>query len=548
MALPQLTPQAVPADTQRVAERIFPQGNRYLLLRHKLGNLYTDAHFATLFESDQGRPAESPGRLALVTILQYVENVSDRAAAENVRRCIDWKYLLNLPLEDPGFHFSVLQSFRQRLLAGGAELDLLQILLQQVQALGLFKKRGTQRTDATQVLAAVRELNRLECVGETLRHALEVLATAVPHWLQSWVPADWFTRYGQRFENYRLPHTRAERDALAAQIGRDGHTLLAACQADTVPGKLGELPALQVLAQVWAQQYTGTGTDLRWRTKDELPPGAELIISPYDAEARLSVKRQQTWQGYKVHLTETCDPETPHLITHVATTLSTTPDVDITATVHTDLQQQGRLPETHLVDCAYVDAQLLVDSPATYGVELLGPVIPDHSWQARAAAGFAAAQFSIDWDARQATCPQGHTTPLWSTTQFPNGEPAIRIRFPHATCAACAQRALCTRAQDCGRTLTVHPQAAHIALSARRQEQTTDTFKQQYQPRAGVEGTIAQAVTFGLRRSRFVGLAKTHFQHICVAVAINLMRLVDWWQDTPRATTRHSRFAALAPT
>jgi transposase len=155
--------------------------------------------------------------LALVTVLQFAENLPDRQAAEAVRSRIDWKYLLGLELTDSGFDASVLCEFRARLVAGAAEQRLLDHLLTLARERGLLKARGRQRTDSTHVLAAIHVLNRLECVGETLRHALNSLAVVAPEWLREQVPIDWYERYGSRVDNYRLPKADAER---AAPMGR----------------------------------------------------------------------------------------------------------------------------------------------------------------------------------------------------------------------------------------------------------------------------------------------------------------------------------------
>ena len=192
--------QPIPEETIQVARAAFPKGNLYLTLRDKLGPIFQDEDFAGLFPAD-GQPALPPWRLALVTILQFRENLSDRQAAEAVRGRIDWKYLLSLELTDAGFDFSVLSEFRGRLLEGGQEVILLEKLLECCQAQGLIKARGQQRTDATRVLAAIRVLTRLELVGETMRAALNELATVAPDWLAGVVPAEWYHRYSRRIED-----------------------------------------------------------------------------------------------------------------------------------------------------------------------------------------------------------------------------------------------------------------------------------------------------------------------------------------------------------
>src|SRR5215831_16802400 len=161
----------IPAETERVARAAFPKGNRAMQMRDRLGTVYDDTRLAALFGA-RGRPAEAPWRLAVVTVLQFAEGLSDRQAADAVRGRIDWKYALGLPLDDAGFDFSVLSEFRTRMVAGNAEHLLLEALLDACKAHGLLRARGRQRTDSTHVLGALRTLNRLEQVSETVRAAL----------------------------------------------------------------------------------------------------------------------------------------------------------------------------------------------------------------------------------------------------------------------------------------------------------------------------------------------------------------------------------------
>src|SRR5512138_1531816 len=199
-------------------------------MRDELGVLDEDAAFVALFPA-RGQPAEPPWRLALVLVLQFAEGLSDRQAADAVRGRIDWKYALALELTDPGFDASVLSELRTRLVHGGAEALLLEPLLQQLEAHDLLKARGTQRTDSTHILAAIRTLNRLELVGETMRYALNRLAVAAPAWLRAHMQPAWGERYSHRVENYRFPKADADRQQLATTIGADGFALLQAAYA-----------------------------------------------------------------------------------------------------------------------------------------------------------------------------------------------------------------------------------------------------------------------------------------------------------------------------
>ncbi len=450
-------------------------------------------------------------------------------------------------MTDPGFDFSILSEFRARLVTGGAAERLLTVFLDHCQARGWLKARGRQRTDSTHVLAAVRALNRVELVGETMRHALNILAEVAPDWLRSQVPAEWYERYGHRVEAYRLPKTEAERQRLAEVIGEDGKRLLAVLAQETASAWLQEPLAVQFLRQVWEQQFIPCFGYLRQRTAKELPPVGERLDSPYDPEARYAIKRSTTWTGYKVHLTEVCDAEQPHLITDVQTTAAGTPDVAVIAPIQSALAERALLPSEQVVDSGYVDAALLVESHTTYGIDLIGPVHANTSWQAQEDGCFETAHFALDWERQRATCPQGKTSVQWMPVRDSGGRAVISIGFAPDDCLACSVRARCTRAKIGPRKLMVRPQAEYEALQAARQRETTEAFKQIYAQRAGIEGTWSQGVRrAGLRHARYVGGQKTHLQAVATAVALNVVRLVAWLEDQPCARTRPSRFVRLA--
>lgn len=538
----------VPSETARVVHAVFPEGHPYLTLRDTFPQLFTDADFRDLFPA-RGQPAVSPGRLALVTLLQFAEDLSDREAAHAVRTRLDWKYLLALELTDPGFDASVLAEFRERLLTHGAERRLFEHLLGQFRDQGWIQARGKQRTDSTHVVAAVRNLNRLELVGETLRLVLQELATLAPAWLQAHLQPAWARRYGHRCEVYRLPDTAAGREALAQQIGEDGYTILAAAGAPGAPAVVRASAAVAVLWQIWMQQFTRqateTGVRCVWRAPADLPPAALAIQSPFDPDARYSQKRGTAWLGYKWHATETCDPDTPHLIVDVQTTPAPQPDTEALPVIHASLAAHERLPGKHCVDTGYTEAEALVTSRRQYGVELIGPVEVDSAWQARARTGCAVADFEVDWAARHVVCPAGQRSAGWKETEKA-GHAVIRVHFAEATCAGCPRRAQCTRSPKVGRRLTLRPEAEHTALQRVRAQQATAEFAREYAVRAGIEGTHSQAVRVcGLRVCRYVGEAKVRLEHLLVGAALNLLRGAAWLSDTPRARTRQQAFLRL---
>lgn len=538
--------QTIPEETVRIARAVFPKGNAYMRIRDELGVLYEDEKFAGLF-SKEGQPGEAPGLLAMVSVFQFMEGISDRQAADAVRSRIDWKYALGLEMTDAGFDFSLLSEFRDRLIAGSLEQELLDELLRMCEAKELLKKRGRQRSDSTHVLGAVREMNRLEMLGETLRYALNDVAELEPDWMRQHAKVDWYKRYAVRFEATRLPSTEAKRTEMALEIGQAGYELLVAAYDSASPETVRSAKGIEVLRQIWLQQYYLNDDQVCLRKSGNIPPAQLMIRSPYDVEVRWSQKRQTKWIGYKVHLTETCDEKMPALITNVLTTPATTPDNAVTERIHQDLSSKGFAPQEHIVDTGYIDAELLVTSQQNHQIGLLGPALLDTTWQGQAKTGFDLANFQINWEKHEAVCPQGHQSRIWSESHDCANNPVIHIRFAAEDCSACTVRSLCTRAQKNPRSLKVQPQAYHEALQYARAQQDTEAFKQRYKKRAGVEGTISQGVrAFDLRKTRYIGLAKTHLQHCLSAAAINLVRLAHWFDGIAPAQTRTSAFAALA--
>jgi transposase len=536
----------IPAETSRVARAAFPKGCLAMRARDALGPLFTDEQFAELFAA-RGRPAWSPARLALVLVLQFVEGLTDRQAADAVRARLDWKYALGLDLSDPGFDASVLTEFRARLLADGQTERLLGLLLDRLRERGLLGKSGRQRTDATHVHMAVRDLHRLEQVIETLRAALEALAVVAPAWLGGLIPREWTRRYGQRGDDWRLPKSEQARIERAVEVGWDGYRLLEAVHALDAPAELAGLEAVQVLRATWIQQFYRDGSQVRWRDKQTgLPPGKLLILNPYDLDARPGVKRGRTWRGYKAHFTETCEPDRPHLITHVATTDASTSDLDTVSGRHHDLAARDLLPETHLVDAGYVSVGQILAAADDHGVTLIGPLPPDTSWQAGDDTAFDLTRFVIDWDARHVVCPQGKTSRNWQPARSRDGLPVIRATFRQPDCRPCPDRSRCTRSQDNARHVTFLPRRQQEAQQRIRAEQSTGDWRQRYALRCGVESLISQASRLSdVHHARYRGKPKTFLQHTLTAMALNLIRLDAWLTGAVTTGSWTSRLARL---
>jgi transposase len=540
----------IPEATAVLARAVHPRGTDEMRVRDALGPLFTDADFATgvlagMFP-DLGQPGLSPALLLMVVILQFRHNLSDREAAVAVADRISWKYALSRELEDPGFHYSVLSEFRSRLAADGQADAVFSLMLERLTQAGLMKSGGRMRTDSSHVIACVRRLNRIENCGESLRAALEEIAAISPGFIIPLLKEGWDQRYGRKVETSRLlGRANSSAVALSEQIGADGQELLDAIDTDRAAAWMNQLPHVITLRAVWDQQYQRLRSG-RLRLKDikDLAPSAERIHSPHDPDARYSTKTTPggepdlEWVGTKAHLTETCDPDTPNLITDVHTTPATDPDVTATTKIQDKLIARNLAPAEHLMDAGYPCATNLAAS-AVRAITLIAPVIVRNGRNARKDT-FTPADFTVDWENGQAHCPAGHT----SHSMHPDPRGLITFRFRIRECRPCPLREQCTRATnpDKARTITIHPQPIHDAQMAAHHAQhgpSSQDWEKAYRKRAGIEGTISQAVRGpGLRHSRYRGLAKAHLQNILTGMAINITRLGAHYDTTP-AHARH---------
>ena len=386
-------------------------------------------------------------------------------------------------------------------------------------------KRGP---DSTHVLSAARELRWLEMVSEALRSALNALAQAAPQWLDGIAEPDWFRHYATRAEDSRFPKARSRREEIGRRIGNDGMRLLQAVISPDAPCHLRALPQVEVLRQIWVQHFRLVEGEVQRRDPKDRPPGTQRLVTPFDAEARTGSKRDLDWDGYKVHLTETCGPDVLHLITNVVTTAAAVNDDRMAAAVHAGLARRKLLPEEHWVDTGYANSPAMVAARRDYGVELHGPLQAVNSVQSsRGDGAWGQDAFTIDWDNQRVTCPNGRISRSWAVQSSQRRMPVIRIAFSVRDCRPCPRRSDCLSTPTAQRRqLTLRPREEYDTLQQTRAVQQTDEWKERYQIRAGVEGTVAQGVQrCGLRRSRYRGLAKTSLQHQLTGAAINLARI-----------------------
>ena len=549
----------VPEETAVLARRVMRHGNLAMRIRDELGPVYDDERFAAAF-GVRGRPGISPGQLMVATVLQFSEDLTDRQAAEAVRDRISWKYALGLPLRDTGFDASVLSEFRGRLLAGGLERLALDALLQRLAGLGLLGG-GRARTDSTHVLASIRTLNRLELAGETLRAALEALAAAAPDWLAGALDPSWQEAYGARVEHpaarlqdraHRadgpLRHRRLPAAGPGPRPRRPGLGPAAARGAGAAPGldpavlprvrrraAAGAPPRGRPRRRRAAAGRAAPAVALRHRRplRRQARPRLERVQGPLhrDLRPRPRPRRRRPRRAAQPH----------HRRRHHRRDRAGRRDDRRGPPA--SWPAGGLAPAEHLVDAGYASAALVARAARGHGIALVCPMLLDHSRQARAGAGYARADFALDFDARTATCPQQVTTAAWSDcTQ--RGTPVTVVRWPAAACGPCPAHDQCTRGKR--RTLTIPTREAHQALAAARAEQATDQWKARYRARAGIEGTMHQTThAAGIRRARYRGRPKTALEHNLAAAAINMIRLDAYWTGHPLDRTRTSHLARI---
>lgn len=500
------------------AEHHLPSESPYRLVGDLLYPDLHDDQFADLYHKE-GRPAVSPVILSLVTVFQALEDLSDRAAAFAAVDRKSWQYAMHLPADYAGFDASILVDFRKRLLDHDAEARIFEHVLHTMQVLKLLSPRGIQRTDSLALFTKARKLTRLEFMVETMRVALRAVVKADKEWAQAQLPSEWEERYAKLCRSERLDTEKMV--AMGVQTGDDGQALLDLLDAEVSPPQLRELYAVTVLRTVWSQHYAkGDDGHMAW-VKTGSYDGATRIETPHDPEARWSAKRDEGWTGYKLQLSETDDPDRPHLITDIAVTSAEVPDCTALGDIRE--RQKGRevLPRERFVDRGYVRGTTLAKAE-TFEEELMGYVPERGSPQKKIEGGITTDQFKIDIENRFVTCPQGITASING-----GGKWGLIAEFRASACHACPLRPRCCTGKN-GRTLSFSND--HVHLEAARKRQETPEFKVAYQQhRGGVEACLS-AVTRGqgVRSSRYCGRKKNQLRALFIGAAVNLDRGAAW--------------------
>lgn len=537
-------PVSIPDETRDIAERACTGSTAwYLSLSRELRRIYSSLDVESLYP-DAGQWGIHPYRAFAFVILQILEGLSDRAAAGQVAVNIGWKFVLALPIDHPGWDPTILCTERDRLL----KADVLAILDMQI---SLFKEQGLvdtlkQRLDATPIEACVKSLNRTELIYETVRNAIEGLAQQAPQWLVSIAKPDWRKRYYlDRPFNYRLPKKETERQKLAEMSGEDGFHIISSIESQSseeLRNSLLDLDEIRVLKQVLEDQFHPPNDSGKPKLRDnkELKPSGERIVSPHETDARRACKGDDTWDGYKLHTTETCVKGAPNFIIDARIEPATKNDSLTLPDIVERLHLREWLPKKLFVDSGYVNAPFFTKAQVELGLEIVSPLLNGHSWQSQAQKGFDSANFEVNFSTKQATCPTGIVSSQWKV----KSEGHIQIHFPKAACTACPSKLDCTKSQR--RILRVQPEPVYQHQRLMRFKQETLEFKREYSTRAGAEAMQSEVIRIAGRRSTLRGRAKTTLKYVLACIGINFGRYFRWQSGVRPRVTPTGKFLALA--
>ena len=521
-----------------VAGTLFSDQDRYKRFALQVWPLLAKgrAELEACYVTDNGRPGIEPVVLLGVLILQFMERVPDRQAAELMKYHLGWKLALNLDLSFKGVHHTTLSHFRDRLLAHGQGDVAMRLVGEGLQAAGWMQKRAKQRLDSTHVVAAVARLSALECVRETLALALQEVARKLPVEPR---PAEW-DGWWERYVDHTLDYQSSDEtlQAKRRQAGLDAARLL-----EWVAGpNAGPGPQVALLRTVFGQQYA-VGPDGAIEPVAVHAPG--VVQNPHDPDAQWSAKghgkQKKDWVGYKVQVAETVPPAPGQLgfLTSVVTQRATEgDDPGLPATLAKQAAGGLERPSELYVDGAYVSAASLAQAKAE-GWALVGPAQPSAA-RAGLDPAYRIEAFDVSIQERQATCPQGKpSTQCSQLTEAKSGQVKYRFEFGRH-CRDCPGRSACVPAAQPHRTIVVG--ALHDTLQQRRREQQSPEFKRRMHQRNGIEGTLSELVRgHGLRRARYKGFAKVELQNQFIAAACNVKR----WLQKPRAGAFRAAVARL---
>lgn len=476
------------------------------VIKQEISPLIKDSDFESMYK-DGGRPPISPRMLILVLLMQFLEGLSDRAAARNLKFRLDWKIAFGLTVEFAGIHPSTLTYFRDRLIASEKATFAFDKILEHLKNVGLVKSSGKQRIDSTHVIGAVRELTRIELLHETLRLFCKDAASF--KWAMDESLIALHERFADRISTYRMTAEEKKEDIKKAGIAMK--TFLLWAEAMPTLKALTDEASFSTLKAVFTQNFTEISQDL----PPELIPiatGKGHICNPHDPDAEFANKGKKGWLGYKAQVAETvCDGQ--NFITHIELESATSFDGDCVQPVIADLEVKGVAPSELYGDTHYNTTQN-IEALGDRGIELKGEVMPLTKVKSKKDIGF-----TIHLEERRVVCPEGIESKNFSV----NLTGHIRASFPKTACMICPHRAVC-RPNPSGKIY--EQRLTNKTLADRRELMKDPDYKKDLHHRNGIEGTLSGLVRGQkMRRSRYRGKSKNQLQTKMIGAAANVQRL-----------------------
>ena len=526
MSVPKQDPQATFLDTYFLIQDLFDDSDKYVIFRNAVLPALQDIReeLCQMYCLDNGRRGIEPVLMAGVTLMQFMESVPDRKAAENVRLHLGWKYALDRRIDYKGFHHTSLVTFRERLTQHKEGRLVFDSILQALHKHGLVKRRGKQRLDSTHILGAVARMGRLEVVRETVRLFLLALQKAGLH-----VGLDDWALFNERYIESDVAWHKATKETLNSKFHQVGQDMLLLLEWSKQSPELLEKTQYQLLQRVFNEQYEITESGPQRRKKED----AGTLKNPHDPDVQWANKsrdKSKGWEGYKAQISETV-PEgdasqrkkgqpTTGFITEVTTTEAIASDFAGRESVRENQETHGLgKAEEEYVDAGYVSDGTLAQA-ADEGQTLMGPARPS----ANPSGKFSAEDFDVSIANRQATCPAGHRSTQCSRLENrQTGQVDYRFEWSYH-CDNCPLQSQCTTARSGRRMLVVGEHHDH--LQQRRREMQTSEFQDSMKQRNGIEGTISEFARNGGRRSRYRGIVKTTLCNYLQGAAINAKRWI----------------------
>lgn len=533
---------AIPADTAKCFRKPSKSQMKFVQIEEIIMEAFADVDLSAFF-GKRGQWGIHPLRVCALLLLQAMEGLTDRQVEEAVSLNIGWKYVLHLGLRDEGWDASVLCEHRNRFTEETGLAVFFDSILLKAKEKGLLDTR-MQRMDSTFVVANVRNLQRVELILEAVRNVLEETTEVALDWIDRIKLEHWIkTYYLDRPFNFKIPKEESKRTAIAEASAEDGYYILDCVDSADPATKqlLLELESMELLRKILDDHFKKTNGKngkgkVKMKAQKELAPSGERIASIYDTDARAASKGGKSIVGYRTHTAETCTPGYPNLVTHVQTEIATLNDSLSFNSIIKSLSKRKLAPKKLFVDGGYVNAGNFANWKKSLGIDFVARLANGNSWQLKQGKGFDIQNFPLDWRNQQATCPAQKKSKQWKS----DGTGGFNIYFSAEDCGSCPFKENC--AQGKYRILHVKAKPIHRYMTKMRIRQNTEEFRQEYKVRAGVEGLQSQLIRIHGRRTRVKTKTKVGLKMVLAATALNVSRILDWFNKKPRSKTRQGKY------